>query len=442
MSIMEVIKDGDFVVIQRDNYMRTQKLVGNKNCLVNLSRDSIELKNVIGHPFGSAFRMVPHESKKKLWKVELTEEILDFEEVFLSENEPSGEDNRNLRDMNTETQSLKKEQIDAMREECVDGKDIVEQLIENSASFHQKTKFSQAKFLKKKAKKYHQFIVIKKPSVRLIMQINYKNDPLKMMNLRIDTLAQLLNNANIHSGGKYMIYETGCQGIVVASALERIGTNPDGKIVHIFQTGCPQTNSLNAMNFKEDILNNMTTINMYHLRALEQGKDITQMHKKPSENDNEAAAYNDNKPSENEKPPVRQKQREESINSYEVLKQKKMDGLIIACKQHPSNILLALMKYLSYSRPFVVFSPYKEPLLETYFAIKETGQALMVSITESWLRNYQVLPDRTHPEVLMSGGGGYILSGIYVDNSNPEGYTISNNGDSNNHNQHRKKRRY
>ena len=211
----EIIKDGDFVVIQRHDYMRTQKLVGAKNCLIQLGRDSVELKNVIGHPYGSAFQMQPHDSRKKTWKVERINEVLDFEEHFLDENEQSGQDNRNLRDTNTEAQGLKKEQIDAMREECVDGKEIVGQLIENSASFHQKTKFSQAKFLKKKAKKYFQFLIIKKPSIRLIMQINYKNDPLKMMNLRIDTLAQLLNNVNLQSGGKYMIYETGCQGTYI-----------------------------------------------------------------------------------------------------------------------------------------------------------------------------------------------------------------------------------
>ena len=113
----------------------------------------------------------------------------------------------------------------------------------------------------------------------------------------------------------------------------------------------------------------------------------------------------------------RQKQREESIKSYNLLKQGKMDGLIIACKQHPTNILLSLVKYLSYSRPFVVYSPYKETLLETYQAIKETGKSVMVTLSETWLRNYQILPERSHPEVLMSGGGGYILSGIYVDNT-------------------------
>ena len=412
---MNVIQDGDYVVIQRHTYMRVQKLNSVKNC--QLGRDSVELKNVIGQPYGSMFKMIPHESKKKVWKVEPTDEILDFEDIFLGDDDkPSGEDNRNLLDINTEAQGLKKEQIDAMREDCVDGKEIMEQLIENSASFHQKTKFSQAKFLKKKAKKYFQYLVIKRPSIRLIMQINYKTDPLKMMNLRIDSLAQLLNNVNIQSRGKYLIYESGCQGVVVSAALERIGSHPDGKLIYVYQTGEPQTYGLNAMNYTKEAMDNMSTINLYHLRALEQGKNITHMHQ-----DNAG----DNKPHN-------QRKREESVRSYEIIKPRKMDGLIIACKQHPSNVLISLMKYLSFSRPFAVYSPYKEPLLETYFALKVTGQAIMVTITESWLRNIQVLPDRSHPEVLMSGGGGYILSGLYVDNSDAK--PSSTNGSSNGEN--------
>ena len=178
------------------------------------------------------------------------------------------------------------------------------------------------------------------------------------------------------------------------------------------------------MNFNEFSKQNLKTLNIYHLRALEQNKDITHMHhnvhNNKTEGENNGATEGGNKP-----PPMRQRQREKSIQSYELLKSSKMDGLIIVCKQHPSNILLALMKYLAFSRPFVVYSPYKEPLLETYFALKETGRALMVTISESWLRKCQVLPDRTHPEVMMSGGGGYLLSGIYVDNSDPEGYTTA-----------------
>ena len=113
------------------------------------------------------------------------------------------------------------------------GQQIVEKLIENSETFQQKTKFSQAKFLKKKAKKYHHYIMVRKPSIRLLMEIHYTADPMKLLNLRIDTLAQILHAANVRSGGKFIVYETGAQGIVVAAMLERLGAH--GRLTHIYQ---------------------------------------------------------------------------------------------------------------------------------------------------------------------------------------------------------------
>ena len=146
---------------------------------------------------------------------------------------------------------------------------------------------------------------------------------------------------------------------------------------------------------------------------------------------------------DSEKKPQRQLYREQSQKSFELLQEKRMDGLIIASKQHPVNLLLKLMTYLAPSRPFAVFSPYKEPLLEAYTAVKNTGKTVMVSLNETWLRHYQVLPDRTHPEVLMSGGGGYILQGIYVDDTEPEGGDpVPENGNHSAGNVGKKRRRF
>lgn len=39
---------------------------------------------------------------------------------------------------------------------------------------------------------------------------------------------------------------------------------------------------------------------------------------------------------------------------------------------------------------------------------------LAPSITESWLRRYQVLPGRMHPTMSASGSGGFILHAIKV----------------------------
>ena len=68
---------------------------------------------------------------------------------------------------------------------------------------------------------------------------------------------------NVRAGGKYLVYETGCQGLVVAGALERVGGSGGGKVVHVYQTGNPQTQSLGAMNFTSDVLANLLTLNLF-----------------------------------------------------------------------------------------------------------------------------------------------------------------------------------
>ena len=59
-----------------------------------------------------------------------------------------------------------------------------------------------------------------------------------------------------------------------------------------------------------------------------------------------------------------------------------------------------------------MYPPYKEPLLDAYMMMKEQVSAANVNLSETWLRSYQVLPERTHPTVNMSGDGGYFLTGM------------------------------
>lgn len=79
---------------------------------------------------------------------------MDFDSYF----QISGDDNSELVD-NSESQKLSKEDIEKMKSEGKDCGEIVEQLAENSQSFKQKTKFSQDKFITKKAKKYFLYLV-------------------------------------------------------------------------------------------------------------------------------------------------------------------------------------------------------------------------------------------------------------------------------------------
>lgn len=98
-----------------------------------------------------------------------------------------------------------------------------------------------------------------------------------------------------------------------------------------------------------------------------------------------------------------------------LLEERNADGLVIASRFQPTAVLLPLLNFLAPSRPFVVYSQYKEPLIECYMKLKERGGTIGLRLTDTWLRHYQVLPNRTHPMLLMSGGGGYLLSGTTVD---------------------------
>ena len=87
----------------------------------------------------------------------------------------------------------------------------------------------------------------------------------------------------------------------------------------------------------------------------------------------------------------------------------------MVAREHPANILLTLIPYVAPSRPFVVFCPCREPLLELYVQIKTKNNTVGLRVTETWLRRHQILPNRTHPDILMSGVGGYLLMGTVVE---------------------------
>jgi hypothetical protein len=50
--------------------------------------------------------------------------------------------------------------------------------------------------------------------------------------------------------------------------------------------------------------------------------------------------------------------------------------------------------------------------------------AVQLVLCDNWLREYQVLPNRTHPLVNMSCSGGYLLSGIKVHSDRPFGAPV------------------
>ena len=82
---MDTIQNGQFIIIQRNSYMRVQKFNLSKPT-INLGKESgnrlrtIDLSGIEGEPYESIFKMVPDEKKQQGWRLEVTNDAKDVEE--------------------------------------------------------------------------------------------------------------------------------------------------------------------------------------------------------------------------------------------------------------------------------------------------------------------------------------------------------------------------
>ena len=88
---------------------------------------------------------------------------------------------------------------------------------------------------------------------------------------------------------------------------------------------------------------------------------------------------------------------------------------MVVAKYHPSSVVVPMLNLVKPSRPFVVYSLNREPLMECFQNVQEAGTAICLELKDIFFRHMQVLPNRTHPEMFMKGQRGYVLTGIRVE---------------------------
>lgn len=107
-----------------------------------------------------------------------------------------------------------------------------------------------------------------------------------------------------------------------------------------------------------------------------------------------------------------EKASEEMIKSW---KESGFSSLIVAVPDVDVwSIMQKLLPLLSYSASFAIYHQYVQPLADCMHNLQVGKMAIGLQIIEPWLREYQVLPSRTHPRMQMSAFGGYILSGTKI----------------------------
>ncbi|OMJ23992.1 tRNA (adenine(58)-N(1))-methyltransferase non-catalytic subunit TRM6 [Smittium culicis] len=226
--------------------------------------------------------------------------------------------------------------------------------------------------------------------------------------IRVDTISQLLTSANIYSSSRVLVAEN-TQGMIISSLLSRV---TDGLVFGLFEGGGANYDILKISNFTESLEKKV----FHSLSWQKIDHQIEPFTEELGENHTE----NDVKGRDR-----RLRNHNALKETLETLRSAPFDSLVVSTSYDPLSVIKKLVPYVGGSRAVVIYSPYKETLLESFEYMRMSSEFLNVSLQESWMREYQVLPGRTHPMMNMTSSGGYLLTAIRVFASNEPRQTPS-----------------
>ena len=373
-------------------------------------------------------------------------------------------DNRNFNDTNT-SQKLKDADIKRLRSEGASGEDIIRTLIANSETWNTKTEFSQEKWLKKKQRKYMRKMRVVKCTPATVCEVYHLKSRDKICHLRPDSLAQMLSQSGVFPGCRVLVVDS-VIGLAVGSVAYRL--RGEGQILAVFNGQQPHFALVSALNLADAHTDNIVPVPSNELAPAArdvlrggfanegepepepvpvsvgaQGETESQPANQPPSAEAEAAvtdamqldppapsspqaqaeaqaqaqAQAEARPAKD--PRVFKSYNRSGRHPLELQRSRLalrqgLDSLIICSRFDPLPILRQALPLLLPSAPFVVYYEFLEPLVECYRYLQDEQLAVRLTLSDTWMREFQTLPNRVHPQMFMSTSSGYLLTGVYV----------------------------
>ncbi|PPR01928.1 hypothetical protein CVT24_001267 [Panaeolus cyanescens] len=383
------IQVNDLVLVRLPNgEIKSVKIT--KNSTVSLGKyGSFHSDELVGQPYGLTYEI---DGKKKL--TQLPPRTLDEVEDTEATNE--------LINDGTFVQPLTVDEIQTLKRSGAHASDIIKMQIEQHANYFLKTEYSKDKYKKRKEAKYSKVFTTIEPTLFNVSEYWFAKDQNRLRDLRIDSLSQVLNLAGIRPGGRYLAVDD-ASGLLVSGILERMGG--EGTLITICSIDSPPAYPVLAqMNFPSPITDVMKTLNWATAE-----EDYTPI-MPPTEYPDDDAKSERHKHRLNKRKAISDllsKTRDDLFSG-------EFDALVIVSEHEPYSIIERLSPYLAGSSSVVVHSPYPQIVVDLQARLRQHPEYLSPSVTEAWLRRYQVLPGRTHPMMAMSGSGGFIMHTIKI----------------------------
>ncbi|KTW30565.1 tRNA 1-methyladenosine methyltransferase subunit GCD10 [Pneumocystis jirovecii RU7] len=369
-------------------------IVVKPNTTINLGKfGTFSTNDIIGHPYGFTYEIYNH--KLKIIK---SNEIYEIEDE-ITNNKETIDDSFNQQLTYDEIMLLK-------QDKCLSSHDIINKIISSHKTYDQKTAYAKDKYIRKKIQKYQKGFTVIFPTIWEISEHILMKNFMKIMDLRAEIIAYILNLGNVQPNGRYIVVDE-TSGLLVAAILERM--NRTGQVIYIHTNEHPNLDSCKY--FGQDYLpekliqeNILLTLNWLDI--------IDRNQKLEFENKN----INMMKVKQVEKYLKKKKIHERLMYNIEVFTKGEFDGLFIASTYEPSSILPHLIPSIAGSCPIIIYSPYREVLISTshYISSRNTHDILAPIISEIRHRQYQTLSNRIHPFMTSRAFMGYVLSTIKV----------------------------
>lgn len=377
---------------------------------------SFNMQHVLGYPFGQTFEVLGENKVRPIKSMtvqadEENEENEDDEELdkdlltkILSN---SAENNQNIINIGSSIQKLDAEEIDKLKKARASsdiGQKIIEQMIAGHGGFDKKTLFSQQKYLRRKQQKFLRRFKIEYLGGSQLLQYYIAKELPKVLDMSEETMGLILSYANVKPGGKYLLIdETG--GVLLYAMMERM--NGEGTIVSIHENEHPNHIVLRNSDYSQELQERVIkSINWLQVIEPENEKiDWTDY------TEEEVASFKAHKRTQYFR---RRKRAHDTNDAIDLVANGNFDALISASTLDLTTVLPHIVDKVGGSRPIVIYSQFKEFLLEAQHHMSSDKRYLAPSMYETKVRNYQTIPGRMHPMMTLKGYGGYVLSATKV----------------------------
>uniref|UniRef100_A0A1I7T4H2 tRNA (adenine(58)-N(1))-methyltransferase non-catalytic subunit TRM6 n=1 Tax=Caenorhabditis tropicalis TaxID=1561998 RepID=A0A1I7T4H2_9PELO len=316
-------------------------------------------------------------------------------------------------------QKLEMDAVLEMKKQGISGQELVAKLVQGSASFQTRTVFSQSKYIKRKAKKHNDRVLILRPTIRLLAKAYYLKDPDRLAMLRADQLALMLQMAGVHHGKNIIVFEQ-TLGLITSAVMERLGGK--GACVHIHRGAVAQSiPCVHSMNYSESTLSTFLPVRIKCLLAGSQlpydtnRRPVNEEDGEDNEND-EADKKNIDKLEDQDQEALsrRNDRLDREKQGLDIISEERAHSLIIGSRTvDPISILELMFPKLAPSSSIVIYSPHQNVLISAYEWLSKRP-AINLMLSDQMCRVMQVLPDRTHPLMAQYVAGGHVLTGIKV----------------------------